>query len=127
MKINAGSFGTSGSAYFSNDGYLVVDGIRKSNFKPQQIVSIDAESKVETSTSVLSILLGLFIITPILWFVTSFFLLGIIGLILGLWLTFSFSKTKSSQDFARVVFESGESVTLACTPSQVKKLYQFKG
>lgn len=121
MKIVGGTFGTSGGAYLSNDGYLVIKGAKSINYRPGELVSLVAEQKVESKTSVLSILFGV-VITIVL---TVFF--SLIGLVVGLLLTYFGSRYKSKDDVVNLEFTDGERVVLECTPRQVKKLVQFKG
>ncbi|WEJ62179.1 hypothetical protein [Thiomicrorhabdus lithotrophica] len=122
MKIIGGTFGTSGSAYFSSDGYLVVDGAKMENYQPGDLSLIDARVDSEKRWSVLSLLGGLLLITPLL---TLFF--NLVGFIVGLVLTFVFSKYTSKVDLVDIAFKDGNKVSLDCTPRQVKKLVAFKG
>lgn len=130
MKIVGGTFGTSGSAYFSRDGYLVVEGAKKSVFKPGDVASLETRQTVENGRAVFSLLLGLLVLTPLLAFglgVVIPFLGFLLGLVVGIWLSIVFSRTVNKLDFVDVVFSDGEKVNFECTPRQVKNLVKFKG
>lgn len=130
MKIIGGTFGTSGSAYFSKDGYLVVEGAKKSVFKPDNLASLETRQTVEKGRAVFSLLLGLLILTPVLAFGLGFvipFLGFFLGLAIGIWLSIVFSRTTNKTNFVDLVFSGGDKVSFECTPRQVNKLVQFKG
>lgn len=130
MKIVGGTFGTSGGVSLSRDGYLVVKGAKTVNYMPENISTLDTRQETEKGRSVLSVLLGVLILTPVLFFLGGIvipFIGALLGLIIGLWLTFAFSRTSSKNDIVDITFSDGERVELDCTPRAVKKLVQFKG
>lgn len=124
MRIVGGSFGLSGKAFFSGAD-LVIDGAGRVEAKPEHIKHVVSGQESEKGWSVLSLLLGLLVLTPILWFATSFFFLGLVGLILGLWLTFTFSRTKSTSMNANVVFVDGRELKVEGSKRQINQLIKF--
>lgn len=121
MKIVGGNFGTSGSAYVSKDGYLVIDGVSVVNFKPEDVLNVDTKVNKEKRISIISVFFGI-VVTIVL-----FFLFHVIGLFIGLLLTFFGSKHTSENHYADVVFSDNRKVTLECTPRAINKLIGFKG
>lgn len=119
MKIIGGTFGLGGSAYFSSDGYLVVDGAKRVVYKPSEVLSVVATQDIERRFSFFSMLIGL-VVTA---FLTFFF--SVFGFFLGVLITVFGSRYKTVDNIVTVDFE-GNQVVLNSTPKQVKKLVQFK-
>ncbi len=121
MNIVSGTFGTSGSAYLSKDGYIVVEGAKSLNYKPSDVLSLIAEQESESKLSFMGLVFGV-LVTAVL-----FAFLNVVGLVIGLLVMYFGSKYTRTDDFVNIGFMDGERVRLECTPRQVERLVQFKG
>ncbi len=121
MKIIGGTFGVEGSAYITRDGQLVVEGAKTGRFKGSEIVALSARTQKEKKFGCFSFLLGAVILSIIFGI-----FLNVIGVVIGIVLAAAGSFYSNSTNLVDLSFISAETVTLECTPRQVKKLVQLK-
>lgn len=109
FKIEGGSFGLDGRVKVDLKNRAVeIAGAVPKRYAASEISGVDVEKDVTSKTSVISVLIGLLIITPLLTFFFSY-----IGLIVGLVLTFFGSRYKQKKFFATIRFVDGKSVRIA--------------
>lgn len=120
MKITAGSFGISGSAYIGA-GRLHIEGARNTSYGPEQIACLTTRVESERRFGLLGALVG-----GALLGVVGLVLLGPVGAAIGVALAVLGSFYRSTSNLADVQFSDGSTLTLECTSGAVKKLVRFR-
>lgn len=120
MKIKAGNFGTTGSAWLSADDYLVIEGAVKTRYKSDQIHNATARTQTQRGVGVLGMIIAAIILIPVFGF-----LFGPIGALVALVIVIAGSLYKDTTEYIDITFHDGKSLTLECTPRGIKKLIAF--
>lgn len=121
MKIVGGTFGVEGDAFINSAGELVVRGAKERRFPGTEIASVDTRVDKEKKFGCFG-----FVIGSILLAIPLGIFLNIFGLILAIVIAGAGSFYANKTNIADVKFASGDSVSLECTPRQVKKLVNLK-
>lgn len=120
LKIVGGSFGLDGVVrvdYKAGQVHVTGGSGAKASYARDQLAGIDVEQAAKSKTSVLSVLLGLLVITPLL---TLFF--NIIGLVVGLVLTVFGSKFSEKSHSATLRFADSKVVRVTGSRSEIGRL-----
>lgn len=121
MKIVGGSFGLKGSAFISGDA-LTIQSTKNADYHREQVRSVEAREVREKSFGWLGALVGSLLLGAMISF-----LVGPIGLIVGVFLAIAGSFYTNKRNVVSVDFIDGATVVLECTPRAVDKLVRFKG
>lgn len=118
FKIEGGSFGLSGRVKVDLSGRTVqIAGAVPKTYTATEIAGVEVDKDVKSKTSLISVLIGLLVFTPLL---TYFFWVG--GLIVGLVLTVFGSKYTKSKFLATIRFSDGKSVRIAGGQIDINRL-----
>jgi len=123
LKIVGGSFGASGTAYVDSDPAVIkINGSDKLTYPKEHIQQVLAQQAEGKKFSVISLLLGLFIVTPVLAV-----LFNVIGLVIGVVLSIVGSSYKRKESYLDVSLKDGKSVRLFGSTSEVNKFARILG
>jgi hypothetical protein len=116
MKIVKGSFGTSGKASIKSDTLLV----GKFSYNKDDISSINAEVIKESHFGTVGFVFGAAILGII-----GFFILAILGAVIGVVLAFVGSKYSTSEHVVALTFNDSKTVTLSGSKSEIADVVRF--
>lgn len=122
MKIVGGSFGVDGKAFIDKTEQLVVHGAKQRSFAGAEIASVETRIDKQKKFGVVGFVIGAILLAAILG---AF--LSMLGVVLGIAFAAAGSFYSSKTNLAEIRFTSGDSVSLQCTPAQLKSLVQLKG
>jgi len=121
MRIIGGSFGTKGHIWINNKkGNIAVRGDIDKVYTPDLMSHASVADGRERKFSVMSLIFGLLIFTPILTFIG-----GPIGLIVGLILSIVGSYYTSGGTQVELRFRDDRVVTVECSKRDAKRLLLF--
>lgn len=118
FKIEGGSFGLDGRVKVDLSGRTVeIAGAVPRTYAAAEIAGVEVDKDVKSKTSVISVLIGLLVFTPLLAY---FF--GVGGLIVGLVLTVFGSRYTKSKYLATIRFSDGKTVRVAGGQIDINRL-----
>ena len=121
MKIIGGSFGTTGKVRMNrNANTFAIKGTADANYRCSDIQNVDTSKTEDRRFSVLSFLLGIFILTPILTW-----LFNVFGLVAGIVISIVGSYVTKRSTSADVIFFDGKRITLQCSKAEVNELVRI--
>ena len=121
MKIIAGDFGINGSCWISRDKKLVIEGMIKKAYSPDQIDRISSRIEKNKKFGFIGFIVGTLILSLILGF-----FLNIIGVIMAIAIGIIGSFYTEKINLLDISLADGKQITLECTNWGASAIYKLK-